>query len=257
MVQYPYMENITSHYNLLIFDTETTGNQTNDRICQLAYKVFGEPTEKTFDELYKPEVIISVESQAVHHITPKMVVDKPNFKESKDFTQVKELFENPQTILVAHNAKFDVTMLQKEDVKIANAIDTLKIVRYLDPEMKIARHNLQYLRYLLELDNDIHEKIQAHDAKGDVLILEKLFIRLFIKVRAECTDDTEALEKMIEISKKPTLIVKFTFGKHNGSTVEDVVKSDKSYLQWLLKTKRESEQDDEDWIYTLEHFLNI
>lgn len=248
---------ITSHYNLIFFDTETTGNEKKDRICQLAYKTLNQPTTEMFDELYKPEVPITVESQAVHHITPKMVVDKPEFFKSSDYAQVKELFENPETVLVAHNAKFDVEMMAKEDIACGHTIDTLKIVRHLDPDMKIARHNLQYLRYLLELDNDIDEKIQAHDAKGDVLILEKLFTRLFTKLKEqENLDDTKTLERMIEISKAPSLITKFTFGKHTGSKVADVALSDRGYLEWLLNTKRQSEQDEEDWVYTLEHFLN-
>jgi DNA polymerase III epsilon subunit-like protein len=244
----------TSH-TLIIFDTETTGNEEKDRICQLAYKKLGDPL--VFNELFLPPVPISVVSQAVHHITPKMVTGKPSFQESEFFTEIQKLFEDKNTITVAHNAKFDVEMLSREGIACVHVIDTLKIVRHLDPDMKIERHNLQYLRYLLELDNDIEESIQAHDAKGDVLILEKLFIRLFKKMRDDFSTDTEALGKMIEISKNPSLIRKFNFGKYNGSFLADVVVRDRGYLEWLLKTKKESDQDEEDWIYTLEHFLDI
>ncbi len=40
-------------------------------------------------------------------------------------------------------------------------------------------------------------------------------------------------------------------------SVEDVASKDKGYLQWLLKQKLESEQIEmeEDWIFTLKHFL--
>lgn len=245
--------NIQTKKTIIIFDTETTGNGDLDRLCQLAYKQFGE--KDIFNELYKPVVPISVESQAVHHITPKMVLDKPAFTESNDFGLIKKLFEDENTIVVAHNAKFDVAMLKKEGIHIENYIDTLKIVRHLDPEMKIARHNLQYLRYLLELDEDIEDTIQAHDAKGDVLILEKLFQRLFKKMKEVHEKDEAVLEMMMEISEEPSLITRFTFGKYNGATVESVANSDPGYLEWLLKTKKESEQDEEDWIHTLEHFL--
>ncbi len=244
----------TSH-TIIIFDTETTGNEEKDRICQLAYKKLGE--NSIFNELFLPPVPISVVSQAVHHITPKMVVGKPGFQESEFYSEIKNLFENLETIVIAHNAKFDVSMLSREGVACIHVIDTLKIVRHLDPDMKIERHNLQFLRYLLELDNDIEESIQAHDAKGDVLILEKLFIRLFKKMREEFKTDTETLEKMMEISKNPSLIRKFNFGKYNGSFLSDVAVRDRGYLEWLLKTKRTEEQQDEDWIYTLEHFLDI
>lgn len=242
-------------HTIVIFDTETTGNEEKDRLCQLAYKKLDE--NLIFNELFTPPVPISVASQAVHHITPKMVLGKPSFQENTLYTQIKELFESEDTIAVAHNAKFDVDMFNKEGIVCKNVIDTLKIVRYLDPEMKIERHNLQYLRYLLELDNDIEEKIQAHDAKGDVLILEKLFLRLFKKMREDFGSDAETVEKMIQISKEPSLIRKFTFGKYNGSNIGDVVVKDRGYLEWLLKTKKDSDQDEEDWIYTLEHFLDI
>lgn len=248
---------IQTSKTLIFFDTETTGNEASDRLCQLAYKTLNQPISEMFDELYQPPVPITVASQAVHHITPKMVAEKPTFLESSDFENVKKLFENENTVLVAHNAKFDVDMMKKENITCANSIDTLKIVRHLDPDMKIERHNLQFLRYLLELDNDIHEKIQAHDAKGDVLILEKLFIRLFTKLKeVENLNDEQTIQRMLEISRAPSLITKFTFGKHNGLKVADVALKDRGYLEWLLNTKRQSEQDEEDWIYTLEHFLN-
>lgn len=240
---------------IIIFDTETTGNEERDRLCQLAYKKLGDTS--IFNELFTPPVPISIASQAVHHITPKMVFGKPSFQESELYSQIKNLFEHENTIAVAHNAKFDVDMFLKEGVNCKHVIDTLKIVRHLDPDMKIERHNLQYLRYLLELDNDIEEPIQAHDAKGDVLILEKLFLRLFKKMREGFDNDEETIKNMIQISKEPSLIRKFTFGKYNGSNVGDVAIQDRGYLEWLLKTKKESEQNEEDWIYTLEHFLNI
>ena len=44
-------------------------------------------------------------------------------------------------------------------------------------------------------------------------------------------------------------------GKHNGKKIEDVVKVDRGYLEWLLAQKLESDQIDEDWIYTLKHHL--
>ncbi len=241
-------------YTIIIFDTETTGDQESDRLCQLAYKKLDE--NEIFNELFTPPVPISVASQAVHHITPKMVAGKPSFIESEYFQVVKELFENENTIVVAHNAKFDIAMLSKEGIHPIHVIDTLKVVRHLDPDMKIARHNLQYLRYLLELDNDIDEEVHAHDAKGDVLILEKLFLRLFKKMRDNSSSDSETIEAMTQISKQPSLISKFTFGKHNGSSVASVALSDRGYLEWLLKTKQSEDQQDEDWIYTLEHFLN-
>jgi len=60
---------------------------------------------------------------------------------------------------------------------------------------------------------------------------------------------------MIEISSTPSLYKKFNFGKHKDKAIADVALSDRGYLEWLLKQKLESGDNDEDWIYTLQHFL--
>lgn len=238
---------------IIFFDTETTGNTGEDVLCQIAYrKKEGEKEIETFNQLYNPGRRIPPEASAVHHITNKMVKSKPIFKESNDYTKVKELFENENSISVAHNALFDIDMFQKEGINPSKFICTLRVARALDPEGQIDRYNLQYLRYLLEIEVEA----QAHDALGDVLVLEKLFDRLKNKIiEKEDATEEQAIEKMIEISSNPSLIVKFKFGKHNGKKVEDVAKTDRGYLEWLLRQKLESDQQDEDWIYTLKHFL--
>ncbi|MDP9249503.1 MAG: exonuclease domain-containing protein [bacterium] len=233
---------------LVFFDTETTGNEQKDFLVQIAFKHEGE----IFSGLYKPEIKIPPEASAVHHITNKMVADKPTFKESTDQPIIKKLFEAEDSIVVAHNAPFDLMIIEKEDIKPQKFICTLRVARELDAEGKIARYNLQYLRYLLDLDVEA----TAHDALGDVLVLEKLFERLKNKIIAEeKLSEEEALVKMVEISSHPSLFRTITFGKHNGKKIEDVAKTDRGYLEWLLAQKLESGQMEEDWIYTLQHHL--
>ncbi len=243
---------------LIFLDTETTGAEPTDRLCQLAYMTTGQTSADIFNELYKPPVPLSIESMATHHITERMLADKKSFLESTHYHDIKKLLESPDTVLVAHNAAFDIEMLNKEDISPLQWIDTLRLVRHLDPDMKIPRHNLQYLRYYLDLDADIHEPVTAHDAKGDIIVLEKLFNRLFIKMQEKHTSsDADAIiEEMIKISRESTLISKFTFGKHIGKLVKDVAEQDKGYLEWLLVQKQASDKNEEDWIFTLKHFLN-
>src|SRR5207249_4982458 len=76
-----------------------------------------------------------------------------------------------ENILVAHNAVFDIVILSHEGVNVDRFICTLKLARFLDENMEIPEHNLQYLRYYLELDVEG----VAHEAKVDVLTLEALF----------------------------------------------------------------------------------
>lgn len=247
---------------IIFFDTETTGVSSTDFLCQLAYKIYPEKgggddlpaqTGEIFCELYKPEIKIPAEASAVHHISNKMVEGKPSFKESPAFKKIKNLFEDNDSILVAHNAKFDLAIIQKENINPKRVICTLRVARALDKENKLPQHKLQFLRYFL----DIEIEAQAHDALGDVLVLEKLFERLFDKIKnANNFNDEEVIKEMIEISGRPSLMHSFSFGKHIGKTVADVAKIDPGYLKWFLDTKEKDNPDDEDWIYTLKYYLN-
>lgn len=233
---------------IIFFDTETTGNTEKDFLCQIAYK----SNDETFTGLYKPPIKIPPEASAVHHISNKMIADKIPFPESPDYQKIKDLFENENTVMVAHNAQFDLMVIKKEEIIPKNFICTLRVARYLDPEGKIERYNLQYLRYLLEIEIEA----TAHDALGDVLVLEKLYERLLKKIiDSDEINENEAIEKMIEISSHPSLLRSINFGKYNGKEVEEVARIDRGYLEWLLAQKESSEQIDEDWIYTLRHHL--
>ena len=243
MIEYQYMKKI------IFFDTETTGNEPKkDFVCQLAYKT----TDMIFNELFKPSIPIPPEASAITHITNKMVADKKSFKESTNYGTIKLLFEDPNSVVVAHNAKFDLAIIDKEDIIPSNFICTLRVARYLDKENVIPQYKLQYLRYYL----DIEIEAEAHDALGDVLVLEKLFERLLAKImKEENIDQDKAIERMIEISSKPSLMNVFNFGKHNGKTVEEVAKVDRNYLDWMLTQKEQNPDNEEDWIYTLKYYL--
>jgi DNA polymerase III epsilon subunit-like protein len=235
-------------HKLVFFDTETTGNTESDVLCQIAYKT----GDESFVGLYNPGKKIPPEASAVHHISNKMVADKKNFQDSGDAKKIKNLFENEDTVVVAHNATFDLMIIKKEDIVPTNFICTLRVARHLDKEGVIDRYNLQYLRYFL----DIEVEATAHDALGDVMVLEKLFERLLKKmIEEENCNEEEAIKKMIEISSHPSLLRTFNFGKYTGKKIEEVVKIDRGYLQWLLDQKLNGDGPDEDWIYTLKHHL--
>jgi DNA polymerase III epsilon subunit-like protein len=246
---------------IIFLDTETTGNEpAKDFLCQLAYKT----EDETFCELFKPPIPIPPEASAVTHITNKHVLGKMPFKESDNYGRIKLMIEDPNSILVAHNAKFDIAILGNEEIFPVNFIDTLRVVRALDTKNVIPQYKLQYLRYYLDIDIEA----SAHDALGDVLVLEQLFERLLKKMIDEAksadggSPDTseeafreKAIEKMIDISSKPSLMHNFPFGKYNGKTIEEVKNIDPGYLDWMLGQKEQNPDNEEDWIYTLKHHL--
>lgn len=238
---------------LVFLDTETTGAEGQDRLCQVAYQYQG----AEYNELFKPPLPISVDAMAVCHITNKMVADKPPFEGSEMQEHLKQLLEEENQVLVAHNARFDIGMLAKDEVSTSRYIDTLKIAQYLDPDGVIPRYSLQYLRYYLDLDI-APEDAPAHDALGDIRVLVKLFERLYQKMVDQGLSHEEIIDKMLEVSQLPTLIKKLNFGKYRGKNVADIAREDRGYLEWLQRQKieqREQGNPDEDWEYTLKTYL--
>lgn len=225
---------------LIFLDTESTGNEpAKDRLCQVCYKT---PAGIRVG-YFKPPIPISVKASSVTHITNAMVANAEAFAESEMKGELQSLLS--EGILVAHNALFDVAMLKAEGVDAPRFICTLRLARHLDEENKIPEYGLQFLRYYLELD----VSGTAHDAEGDVNVLEALFKRLYTKL--------PDIDKMIEISSRPTLFKYFNFGKHKGKHVEEVLKTDRPYLEWLLAQKAMAEETDEDdWTFTLKHYLS-
>ena len=53
----------------IFLDTETTGTEKKDRLCQLAYKT---ETGKIVNQLFKPPLPIAIEPMSIHHITNKI-----------------------------------------------------------------------------------------------------------------------------------------------------------------------------------------
>lgn len=239
---------------VIFFDTETTGGADLDRIVQLAVKERSRANSAAafvHDALYKPPVPISIDSMTVHHITETMVDGRPLFVDAPEYENLRALFADENTVAVAHNAAFDVAMLAREGVAPTRVICTYKVARALDPEESIGRYQLQYLRYFLGLDVIAN----AHDALGDCLVLEALFERLLAKMAAKAGSEERAIGEMIDISSQPLLFTTLRFGKHRGKRIEDVARTDRPYLEWLLGEKKKEPSAEVDWIHTLEHYL--
>ncbi|MDP3941676.1 MAG: 3'-5' exonuclease [bacterium] len=233
----------------VFLDTETTGNDIlGDRLFQLCYK----HNDDLKSQYFTPPVPISIKSQSITHVTNKMVAGKGAFETSAMKKEVATLLKD--NIMIAHNALFDIAMLSHEGVSVPRFICTLKLARALDPENEIPEYNLQFLRYYHELD----VKADAHDAVGDVLVLEALFKRYYKQMQAMYPKENEAIEKMLMISTQPSLFTLFAFGKHKGKKIEEVVLFDRSYVEWLLEQKRQNAKPgEEDWIFSLKYHLKI
>ena len=78
-----------------------------------------------------------------------------------------------------------------------------------------------------------------------MLVLEALFKRIHAKMTEKFGD--AVVDRMIEISSKPSLIKRIPFGKHQGIRMDEIPID---YLHWLSTTDL-----DEDMRFTVNHFL--
>jgi len=240
----------------ILFDTETTGNQENDRIIQVGAMIVHDREHiEIFDELCSTTVPISIEAMEVHNITPDVIEDKAPFSETK-FAKCIEEYNTKENYLIAHNIGFDLGMLEKEGfTNHYTLIDTVRCARHLLPDSPY--HRLQYLRYSLELyktEKAEAEKlgitIKAHDAIGDVLVMKLLLSRL-VQLTQEAFPGINPMQKMAELTETPVLIKTFKFGKYKDRDIEEISREDMGYLQWMYKNL----DLDEDMQYTLKQYL--
>lgn len=193
---------------ICFLDTETTSLKKG-RLVQLAYEVYDSNKPENgliVERKYKPPVPIEFEAMAVHHITEKMVEEKYAFLPA-DMGNILENY-----IFTAHNASFDLGVMEREGVPIPKYwICTKKVAQYY---LDYPAYNLQYLRYRFGLELEA----TAHDALGDITVLKSVFMRLFTIALEEESGSTtkterEIIKKMVSISKNPVKIKRFVFGK--------------------------------------------
>ncbi len=236
-----------------LFDTETTGGGENDRICQIALGILKKDGCDYSIDYCKPPLPIGYGAMAVHGITEEVVADKSAFDDTPSAKLLRSL-NTANSVLIAHNAKFDIDMAAKEGI-VWNGlvIDTYRCAKHLiDSES----HAMQYLRYSLGLyksENDEEAKrlkeefgdmMNPHNALFDIYILKKLLFYLI-----ELSGD---YKKLIELTNTPVLLKTMKFGKHKGESFEEIAKKDPSYLRWLRDNKQDSDQDLE---YTINYYL--
>lgn len=189
------------HIALLGGDTETSGlDPKTSRIVEVALMDFDPMTglvdrERCLHLYFNPEVEMSQELQDVHGLSNAFVAGQPLFKEQRDL--VINALEG--RTFVAHNARFDVSMLEAEFKRTkargapvvtfeslnCKVVDTLAISRgYL--KTKSGLHNLDVLLEHFELPATGRE--QFHGALVDVMLLASVYPHL-MRVRAKTISD--------------------------------------------------------------------
>ena len=240
----------------ILFDTETTGNQEEDRIIQIGAMVVGaKGAVEVYDELCFSPLPIKIEAMEVHNITPELIAGKAPFSSSRFYHDIQAL-NRENNYLIAHNISFDLGMLEKEGFQNRmKLIDTLRCSKHLFPNSDA--HRLQYFRYSLGLYRDEQAEanrhniiIKAHDEIGDVLVMKLLLSKLVAEVKKRYRG-VNPMRKLEELTNTPVYMKDFKFGKYKGEKIEYIARRDTGYIRWMLK----SLELDEDLKYTLERVL--
>lgn len=159
----------------VVFDIETTGlSNKNDRITEIgALKLDGSGRViDSFSQLVNPEKPIPEFITNLTGISDEMVRDKPIIEEViKDFY---EFFKG--SILVAHNATFDVGFIRENLSKLSMemdnpVIDTLELARVSFPNLR--NHKLNTLAKYLNVSLENHHRA-VDDAKATADIFVKI-----------------------------------------------------------------------------------
>ena len=177
------------------FDTETTGlRASNDRIIEIGavkFNINGEIARYT--ALINPEIHINSAATAVNNITDFMVKNCPPMR---DILPKFVDFIGSDSILVAHNAQFDLNFLNSELERnnfpcIKNlTIDTLQLSRWAYPQFE--RHKLQFLAEKLCIPVS-----EAHRAGDDAFVC----MQLFLQIVKDKTHPEIAFRKLYDIVK--------------------------------------------------------
>ncbi|WP_299888404.1 3'-5' exonuclease [uncultured Lacinutrix sp.] len=225
---------------ICFFDLETTGiNVSKDRVVEISIlKVFPNGNKESKTWLVNPEMPIPAEVSAIHGVTDERVANEPTFKElSKEINAMIKDCD-----LAGFNSnRFDIPLLAEEmlradmdfDMKNNVAIDVQTIFHKMEQRTLGAAYKF-YCDKSLE---------NAHTAEADTLATYEV-----LKSQLDRYDDLENDMKFLaEFSARKKFAdfagfinynkegeECFSFGKHKGKKVTDVLNDEPGYFGWLL-----------------------
>jgi DNA polymerase-3 subunit epsilon len=160
-----------------VFDTETTGLDPagGDAIVSIgALRIVNTHilTEESFDQMVNPQRGIPMSATKIHGISDAMVESQPTID-----AVLPAFFKYTEgTIIVAHNAAFDMRMLQtyenRTGIQFVNPVlDTLLISAIVHP----AQEDQTLSSIVRRLGVSV---VNRHTAMGDAMMTAKIFIRM-------------------------------------------------------------------------------
>ncbi|MBL7777249.1 MAG: 3'-5' exonuclease [Chitinophagales bacterium] len=224
---------------LAVFDIESTGvDFVKDRIveiCVLRVNPDGEKQIKTLR--LNPGIPIPIEASKIHGIYDEDVATSPKFADV-----AAELFEllNPCDLAGFNSNKFDVPMLIEEFLRVGYnfSLDGRSLVDVLRIYTHFEKRNLE-AAYKFYCDKSL---VNAHSAEADVLATYEVMMAQLqryedlpgdvLKLHSLTNDERliDSAKRFVYQGSKPA----FNFGKYKGRLVEDVLRQDPGYFNWMM-----------------------
>jgi DNA polymerase-3 subunit epsilon len=225
---------------LCFFDLEATGtNVAKDRIVEISIlKIFPNGNRESKTWLVNPTVTISKEVVAVHGITNEKVANEPTFKELAPV--VYEMIKGCD--LAGYNSnRYDIPLLAEEmlragvdfDMKNALSLDVQTIFHKMEQRTLSAAYKFYCGK---ELEG-------AHGAEVDTMATYEVLKSQLDRYEEELQNDVKWLSSftsrkecadiagLIVFDKKGREV--FSFGKHKGKSVEDILDQEPGYFGWF------------------------
>ncbi|WP_425237896.1 exonuclease domain-containing protein [Ulvibacterium sp.] len=224
---------------ICFFDLETTGtNVAKDRIVEISIlKVYPNGNKESKTWLVNPETEIPAEVIAVHGISNEKVANEPTFKElSKEiYSMIKD------SDLGGFNSnRFDIPLLAEEmlraeidfDMKNMVSVDVQTIFHKMEKRTLAAA-------YKFYCDKELTD---AHSAEADTQATYEVLLSQLERY-PELENDVKKLaefsthKKMVDFAGFIALDDNgqevFSFGKHRGKKVLDVLEQEPGYFGWI------------------------
>ena len=224
---------------ICFFDLETTGiDVSKDRIVEIAVvKIYPNGNKESKTWLVNPTIPIPSQTTAIHGISDEKVANEPTFKELAPhvFNMIKD------SDLAGFNSdRFDIPLLAEEmlragvdfDMKNSVSVDVQTIFHKKEERTLSAAYKF-YCGETLE---------NAHSANADTEATYEILkaqldrypdLENDIKTLSEFTTRKKSVDfaGFIAMNKEGKEI--FSFGKHKGVLVDDVLENEPGYFNWL------------------------
>lgn len=181
----------------IIFDLETTGlSSQKDKITEIgAVKIVNGEIVDNYNSFVNPEVPIPFNIEKLTGINDSMVINAPTIEEV-----LPEFLEFcKDSVLVAHNAAFDIGFIEKNanDLNINSdftVVDTLALARILLP--KLSRYRLNVVAKELGVSLENH-----HRALDDAMATAEIFIKFISMIDEKGIKTLNEINQLENISK--------------------------------------------------------